>query len=107
MKSSRVNGDPVGSERGRSCSQRKAGREPGFTPTEKTTKARLMRQFQRMPEGYSGNSRAYVESAVWCRCGRMNGTHSHDDLEEKFGLKKFFDEVEAEARAQLRKVPRR
>ena len=49
----------------------------GLTPSERAQKAKLMRQFQRMPEGQSGNSRAYVESPVWCHCGRLNGTHSH------------------------------
>lgn len=78
VKRSRVDGDPVGSERGRSVSQRKAGREPGFTPTEQRTKDRLMKQFCKNPEGGGvGNSKAYRESPVWCWCGRLNGTHEH------------------------------
>lgn len=77
----RQNGDPVHSERGRSVSQRKAGREPGFTPTEQRVRERCMRQFMRNPEGGGvGNSTAYVNSEVWCRhpgCKLMNGSHTH------------------------------
>lgn len=75
-KRGRIDGDPPVSV-GKSVSQRKSARDGGFTPTEKLQRDRLMRQFQRMPEGQSGNSRAYVESSIWCHCGRLNGTHKH------------------------------
>lgn len=53
--------DPHGSERprGKDRSQRKSGRDPGLTPTEKVIKARLMNQFRRTGEGPGGNSEAY------------------------------------------------
>jgi hypothetical protein len=70
------NGDPpIG---GKSVSQRKSARDGGFTPTEQRTKDRLMRQFLRR-DGLHGNSEAYRASAVWCWCGRLNGTHAHGE----------------------------
>lgn len=78
-KRGRQDGDPPIAV-GRSVSQRKSARDGGLTPTERRTKDRLMRQFQRMPEGQSGNSAAYVSSPLWCShpgCHRTNGTHSH------------------------------
>jgi len=80
-KRGRIDGDPLGSERGRSVSQRKSGRDPGFTPTEQRKKNELMKQFQRNSEGGGvGNSAAYRASPLWCShpgCYRPNGTHSH------------------------------
>lgn len=75
-----VSGDPPVGARGRSSSQRKSARDGGFTPSERRQKDKLMRQFQRMPEGQSGNSTAYTESPLWCAhpgCHRTNGTHVH------------------------------
>ena len=65
--------DPIGTqlEKGRSRfpMQRKEGRDPGLTATEKTRKGQLMRQFMKNPEG-SINSVAYKEASCWCDCGR-------------------------------------
>lgn len=66
----RVDGDPSTAV-GPSVSMRKSARDPGLTPTERVTKERLMKQFQRMPEGVSGNSRAYVSAACWDENGRL------------------------------------
>lgn len=75
-----VSGDPPNSARGKSSAQRKSARDGGLTPTEQHRKNTLMRQFMRNPEGGGvGNSAAYRASSVWCRCGRLNGTHSHGD----------------------------
>lgn len=42
----RVNGDPLHiGPRGKARSQRKSGRDPGMTPTERTKKDSLMKQF--------------------------------------------------------------
>ena len=77
-KRGRQDGDPHGSERarGKASSRRKSGRDKGLTPTEQAKKDSLMRQFLQL-DGPKGNSEAYVNSAIWCHCGRMNGTHRH------------------------------
>lgn len=69
MKSSRVNGDPIGSEREKSSSRRKAGRDPGLTPTERHRKAALMRQFMALdgPKGTSEQFRANYDAIRWTR----------------------------------------
>lgn len=77
----RQKGDPsfLG-KRGKKTAQRRGRYDPGWSPTEQATRNRLMKQFTRL-EGPSGNSPAYVNSAVWCSspgCHRMNGTHSHE-----------------------------
>ena len=69
----------IHSKRGKNASERRHRNEPGFTPTELATKARLMKQFTKL-EGPSGSSKAYVESPVWCDhpgCKRTRGTHEH------------------------------
>lgn len=74
-----TSGDPPVST-GRSVSQRKSARDGGFTPTERRQKDKLMRQFQCIPEGQSGNSTAYTTSPLWCEhpgCRRTRGTHAH------------------------------
>lgn len=81
MKSHRVDGDPIGSEkpRGKSAYQRKSGRDPGLTPTEQHQKNVLMRQFMRNPEG-TQNTSAYKEAECWCDapgCHRLKGSHDH------------------------------
>ena len=53
----------------RSATIRKAKRDPGFTPTEKAQKERLMRQF--VSDGPKGNSAAYRNAPCWCVCGRL------------------------------------
>lgn len=51
--------NPVGSE-GRSASQRKSGRDPGWTPSEVRLKSQLMKQFQRRGKGAGdGNTAAF------------------------------------------------
>ncbi len=79
-KRGRQNGDPVHSEapRGKDRSQRKSARDGGWTPTEERKRNELMRQFLRL-DGPKGNSEAYRNSKVWCRCGRLNGTHAHEE----------------------------
>ena len=76
----RVNGDPTHiGKRGKNASERRGRYDPGLTPTESRLKEKLMKQFTRL-EGASGNSVAYVNSAIWCRhpgCTLMNGTHKH------------------------------
>jgi hypothetical protein len=68
----------MGSEkpRGKDRSQRKGRFDPGWTPTETNQRNQLMKQFCKL-EGPGGNSEAYRSSSVWCRCGRLNGTHTH------------------------------
>lgn len=56
---------------GKSRSQRKGGRDGGLTPTERVKKERLMRQFQALPEGSSGNSAAYIGAACWDENGKL------------------------------------
>lgn len=76
----RLNGDPPLSERprGKDRSMRKSSRDGStLTPTEQRTKARLMKQFVK-GDGPRGNSEAYRASGIWCHCGRLNGTHSHE-----------------------------
>lgn len=53
--------DPTGAERprGKDRSRRKAGHDPGLTPTERTIKAALMNQFRRTGEGPGGVSDAF------------------------------------------------
>lgn len=72
VKSNRVDGDPIGSEapRGKARFQRKSGRDPGFTPTEKLHKAKLMKQFCKNPEG-SPNTEAYRNASCWDENGRL------------------------------------
>lgn len=72
MKSHWVNGDPIGSERarGKDRSERRGRYDPGLTPSEKRVKGELMNQFRRTGEGPGGRSEAYVNSPVWCGCGR-------------------------------------
>ncbi len=62
--------------RGKDRSERRGRYDPGFTPTEKTHKEKLMRQFLGH-DGPRGATKAYLDSPVWCHCGRLNGTHSH------------------------------
>jgi hypothetical protein len=72
MKSHRVDGDPIGSEkpRGKSRHRRKSGRDPGaLTPTEQHQKNNLMKQFCRL-EG-SLNSEAYRNAPCWDANGRL------------------------------------
>ncbi len=70
-------GDPTHiGPRGKDKSERRGRYDPGFTPTEKHMKDQLMRQFLSR-DGQQGNSAAYMNSPVWCHCGRLNGTHTH------------------------------
>jgi len=64
MKHKRHPEDPVGAElpRGKSAYQRKSGRDPGLTPTERHQKAQLMRQFLSRAKGAgTGNSAEFRE----------------------------------------------
>lgn len=66
--------DPVGSHvpRGKARSQRKASRDPGFTPTEQHRKNALMRQFMVNPEGGgTGNTEAYRAASCWDENGKL------------------------------------
>lgn len=75
-------GDPgfIG-KRGKAASQRRGRYDPGWTPTERRVRSKLMRQFIKRFDGPCGNSAAYLESPLWCQhpgCTRTNGTHSHE-----------------------------
>lgn len=74
----RVKGDPHFLKRAntKSAHARKGRDDKGFTPTEQRKRDQLMKQFCKL-EGVNGNTAAYVNSAVWCHCGRLNGTHAH------------------------------
>lgn len=70
---------PIYEKRGKRAAQRKERNDPGWTPTEQRTRARLMKQFTKL-EGPSGNSAAYKASPLWCDypgCRRTRGTHEH------------------------------
>lgn len=72
--------DPVGSEkpRGKDTSQRKHRNDgTSWTPTERTIKDRLMKQFTHLGEGACGQSEAFRESPLWCsKCGMRPKTGS-------------------------------
>lgn len=65
------NGDPIGAHlpKGKSNAQRKGRYDGSYTPTERRTKDRLMKQFCR-DEG-PPPSQAYLDSPCWCECGRL------------------------------------
>lgn len=74
-------GDPhyLKRENTKSHHARKGRDDKGLTPTEQRRKAVLMRQFMKNHEGTT-NSAAYMNSPVWCRCGRgMNRPGRHGD----------------------------
>jgi hypothetical protein len=74
--------DPVGSDvgRGKNRELRKSSRDGNsLTPTEQHKKNELMRQFMRTGEGGGGgNKEAYVNSPVWCDCGRRMKLEGRD-----------------------------
>ena len=69
----RYSSDPIGSQhtvgRSRSLGQTKSGRDPGLTPTERTHKGKLMKQFCSLESGIE-DPVAYRASPCWCDCER-------------------------------------
>jgi hypothetical protein len=64
-------GDPANLKRELGTAHQRKGRyDPGWTPSEQRMRAKLMRQFIRRFDGPCGNTSDYLNSAVWCACGR-------------------------------------